>query len=145
MTTKRFPTQVLLAVSTGRGLNGVTLPQVHEAIEHLLGEPVWTHQLATSAPWGRAKQAIIDQHPAFADIDVTPLDACEGASDEERDRISTDWTEAAVDALGHDELPVTRGRGRTEEEATREAFRSLNEMAKGKPVIVAVHEGEGSK
>lgn len=75
---KTFSARVLLSTTTGLALPSVPFNQFHEAIEHLLGEPVWTHQLGRPEPWDRAREALIAQHPAFANVDGDTLtSACE--------------------------------------------------------------------
>ena len=36
---------------------------MHEAAEHILGHPVWTHEFADKAVWAKLREAIREHHP----------------------------------------------------------------------------------
>ncbi len=146
-TTKTFPTRVLLSTATGLSLPLVPFDKIHEAIEHLLGEPVWTHQLGSPEPWDLAREALIAQHPAFANVEgYTLVAACEGKPDDERNSIARAWADNQTSLLGATEFTVTRGNGRSPDVAQHEAMVSLHELAasQNKPVIVINTDGGAS-
>ena len=114
MTTKEIPSTVLLSLAAGGlGLPGVSFSALHEAIEHLLGEPVWTHQLASPEPWSLAREAVIAQHPAFANVDGDALRAaCEGQTREDATIRANAWADAELAAIGASSFVVAKGDGR---------------------------------
>lgn len=142
--TKTFSAHVLLSAATdGLSLPSVTFNKLHEAIEHLLGEPVWTHQLGSPEPWARSREALVAQYPAFANVDGDTLsDACEGKSDDERHSIARAWADNQTSLLGATEFTITRGNGRSPDVVQDEMLRSLAADVADKPVlIVAVDKG----
>jgi len=138
MSTKIISTPVLLSIAAGGvGIPGVTLSDLHEAIEHLLGEPVWTHQLASIDPWNKARTAIIAQHPAFESIDGTAFkSACQDQPTEVRTRLAIEWFDAGLATIGADSLAVAKGIGQSPEDAQSAAIENLRDVAGGRPVIV---------
>lgn len=135
--TKKIPTRVLLTITTGLSLPGAKFDHVHEAIKHLLGEPVWTHQLASPEPWAKAREAIIAQHPAFASVDGDALrSACEGKANDARVACCEEWTAKQVEILGAPGFAIAKGNGRDPAAAQDDAIESLREIAKDKPVLV---------
>jgi hypothetical protein len=136
---KTFSTPTLLSVLTGRFV-GVAFDDIHAAIEHLLGEPVWTHQLASPGPWEDARKNLTAQHPVFASIDDSELSVCDALDGDACQAVVDEWQASAVAIVGSDELTISRGHGRSVGAATIEAFRSLTEMAKDKPLVVLSSE-----
>lgn len=131
---KKFSCAVLLSVATGLSLPAVRFDRLHEAIEHLIGEPVWTHQLASPDTWAKARARLVDQHAEFDGIDGADLRAaCEGKSNEDRTRLCDEWLSAKLLIVGRGRL-VTKGIGRPDDVAAKDAFESL--AAIGKPVLV---------
>lgn len=134
--TKTFPTRTLISVYTACGVPGVTFSMIHEAVEHLVGEPVWTHQLAQRWPWDRAREEINRQCIGFSTVYADALrSACEGNVGEEREAAAE--AVAAIAGVGRDEFTVARGSGlgRSDEQIGRDAMGSLLEMAGDRPVL----------
>src|SRR5678815_2605033 len=73
MTAKSYPTEVLLSISTGRLL--CDFSDMHECIEFLTGEPVFTHQLAFKPFVEHLKVSVLGQHPILdsPEVAVTAL------------------------------------------------------------------------
>lgn len=67
MTTKTFPIEVVLSARTGV-MMAPNFGAIHELIEHVLGHPVWTHELASDLLWMHAAAAIDDQIPCMQGI-----------------------------------------------------------------------------
>jgi hypothetical protein len=123
---KTFSAAVLLSTATGLSLPSVPFSSLHEAIEHLLGEPVWTHQFTSPELWARAREALIAQHPAFANVDGNALrSACEGKSADERNSIARAWADNQASLLGATEFALTRGSGRSPDVAQDNAMAEL--------------------
>ena len=66
-----FPTAVVLSISSGRML--CAFSEMHEAIECLVGVPVWTHQLADKQFVAELKASILKQRPQLADFDASAV------------------------------------------------------------------------
>ena len=62
--TKTFDARVIGTLTTGIVLLA-DMPAIHEAFEHVLGHPVWTHELADKAVWKAATTNIVAAHPKF--------------------------------------------------------------------------------
>lgn len=62
---KTFPALVLAGITTGVMLAEGMFPQIHEAAEHILGHPVWTHEFAEKAVWVKLRDAIREHHPSL--------------------------------------------------------------------------------
>jgi hypothetical protein len=64
---RTFPTETILSVTTHHLLTDGGMAAVHECMEYLAGEPVWSHQLPRVAeeltPW------LHELHPIFAKYD----------------------------------------------------------------------------
>jgi hypothetical protein len=136
--TKTFSTRVLLSVHTGCGIPDVTFSDLHEAVEHLIGEPVWTHQLALPSVWESARAEIDRQCIGFSCADADALrSACKDKEGDEREEAAEAWTRAVVAEIGCVSFTVTHGNGtgRTDEQIGTEAMRSLVTMAGSRPVI----------
>lgn len=145
MNVKTFPTTVLLSAVTGLALPFVTFNDLHEALEHLLGEPVWTHQLASPEPWARARAALVAQHPAFANVNGdTLMTACEGKSADERDSVARAWADNQASLLGATEFAVKRGEGRSPDVAQADMLQSLAADIASKPVLIVDVDGGAS-
>ena len=75
MSTRTFPLDVVLSLTTGTLL--CRFSDMHELIEHVAGEPVWTHQLASQPFTDQLKAAVVRQHPWLANVidpDFTGVD-----------------------------------------------------------------------
>jgi hypothetical protein len=129
-----FTTPVLLVIATGSGVPGAAFPDVHRAIEHLLGQPIWTHQLGSTEPWAKARERLVAQHGGFADI-VGAEYSSECKSADDVDAYAAQWTASKIEELG-ETFPIERGEGISDEDATRGALTSLMECAESKPVII---------
>lgn len=64
-TDRAFPALVLASITTGVSLQEGGLSPVHEAAEHILGHPVWTHEFADQAVWTKLRDAIREHHPGL--------------------------------------------------------------------------------
>lgn len=116
--TKDFPTAAILSISTGRLLSPFEM--MHEAIEWVMGHPVWTHELGSEAMANRLKEAVLSQHPQLSEIDV----------DLTKDNFK-EWLKLQVAVFG-DTLPLIRG----SEVRTENPLESRQRLADDKPVIV---------
>jgi hypothetical protein len=63
---RRFPLGVVLSVTTERLV--APIADVHEFLEYMAGEPVWTHQLPRVMD--EARPVIFTQHPQLVDAIV---------------------------------------------------------------------------
>ena len=71
--TKIFPTSLVLSVLSATAF-GDTFGAIHEAVEFVVGHPIWTHELADRRIWKIAQEAIIAQWPPASRW----LQKCEG-------------------------------------------------------------------
>lgn len=72
MESKAFSTAALASITTGRLL--CSFSDMHEAIEYLMGHPVWTHELASESLFKLMSMKLREQHPGLpveADCDDT--------------------------------------------------------------------------
>lgn len=60
---KSFPALVLASITTGTALMEGVMSPMHEAAEHILGHPVWTHEFADKTVWTKLREAIREHHP----------------------------------------------------------------------------------
>lgn len=58
---KQLDPRALAGITTGVLLVSEGFPAIHEAIEHVLGRPVWTHELPQC--WNEARAAVLAQFP----------------------------------------------------------------------------------
>lgn len=58
---KEFSTETVLALATGRGC-GALFSEVHEAIEYVMGHPVWTHEMADKELWNKVAKIVRPQN-----------------------------------------------------------------------------------
>lgn len=65
--TRTFPAPVVASLTTRKLLCG--FPEMHELIEFLENEPIWTHQLASGRFVAYLVDGVLKQHPALASID----------------------------------------------------------------------------
>ena len=61
---KTFPAAVLLSLTSARGL-GPTFSAIHEAAEHVMGHPIWTHEFADAGLWDRMRKATMRAAPSL--------------------------------------------------------------------------------
>jgi len=142
-TTKSFPARTLVSIFTGCGVPGVTFDQLHESIEHLIGEPVWTHQLGQRGVWDDARAEIIRQLPAFSADTASLKAAVDGLDGDEREAAAQNWLVQTCAAMGYtceSSIDVVKGggTGRTDAEIGRDAMTSLLDIAGKRPVIAVV-------
>ena len=114
---KSYPTKVLLSISTGHLL--CDFGDMHECIEFLAGEPVFTHQLAHRPFYEQLRKAVIVQHP---DLDVNADHVTTGNWEKFRDEC------VAKVGLYRDIIPMGAMMDSKEE--------SFTEPLKGKKVII---------
>lgn len=95
---KTFSIGAILSVTTGILL--AEFSEVHQLIEHMAGEPVWTHQIPRVAR--EAEQTLLDQFPQFDGIVVPEMTT--------REQV-TAWLAPLVSAHGerHEVTPLPRG------------------------------------
>lgn len=60
---RAFPALTLASITTGVSLQTGGLSPIHEAAEHILGHPVWTHEFAEKSLWTKLREAIREHHP----------------------------------------------------------------------------------
>jgi hypothetical protein len=119
--TKTFSTHTLLSTATGLALPSVGRPE----------------------PWDRAREALIAQHPAFANVDGDTLtSACEGKSNDERNSIAQTWADNQTSLLGATEFAIVRGAGRNHDVMQHDAMVKL--LALNKPALVVTVDGGAS-
>jgi hypothetical protein len=104
MMTKTFPVHALLSIYDGHLAGPFT--DCHALIEHLVGEPCWTHQLPVIMRTGEMQADLLRQYPALADL---PCPDLEGKEQDERERLSKEWAQHAVEVFGEAEVPVEGG------------------------------------
>ncbi len=104
MSTQNFPVAALLGVYDGHLAGPFT--DVHELIQHLVGEPVWTHQLPVIMRTGKMQAELLRQYPVLAKM---PCPDLEGKEPEERERLSYLWALDAAEVIGAARVPVEGG------------------------------------
>lgn len=89
--TKQIRTLILGSITCDRSLCDCAFSDIHEAMNHVLGHPIWTHELSYFAD--QAKEQIIAQFP---DMPTEPPD---------------DWRVCALDLIARygETVPVRRG------------------------------------
>lgn len=60
---KTFPTLAVATAATGVGLTSMPFSAVHEICEHVIGHPVWTHELGHGAVTDRIRDLLLAQFP----------------------------------------------------------------------------------
>ncbi len=93
---REFPALTLACITTGVALMDGAMSAMHEAVEHILGHPVWTHEFADKAVWAKLRDAIREHHPGL------PF----GKPD--------DWQATRDDVLARFPDPLTMPRGTSE-------------------------------
>lgn len=137
---KTFSTRTLLNVWTGCGVVGSAFSEVHEAIDHLVGETLFTHQLAQPEPWDKARAELVAQHPRFEQVDTAAYKAL-FTSDVDANAVSEAWALAEEVTLGKTLVVRQGASGRSAAAVVAEAMESI--AALGKPVLVIpVHYGD---
>lgn len=104
MSTQNFSVAALLAVYDGH-LAG-PFADVHELIQHLVGGPVWTHQLPVVMRTGKMQAELLRQYPV---LDALPCPNLEGKEQPERERLSKEWAAYAESIFQATEVPVEGG------------------------------------
>lgn len=68
-TTTSYPSEVLASVTTG--VLWCNFSAMHEAIEFLMGHPVWTHEMGSEERCETFREQALAQHPQLAALDST--------------------------------------------------------------------------
>jgi hypothetical protein len=71
MSNRTFSTLALVSLTSGKLLSAFA--DMHEAAEHVLGHPVWTHEFASRETWDRLRATVLAQHPDL-DVDCASVD-----------------------------------------------------------------------
>lgn len=109
---KTFSTHVLLSTATGVQLPGVTVDDVQAAIEYLSGESAAQHvliegPLGQSRQWARARETLIAQISAFANVNGDELRMrCRLVETSERAAVASEWVAAEIAELGASEFAL---------------------------------------
>lgn len=83
MSTKSFPLTAVLGLATGRSWGPFS--EIHEAAEHVMGHPIWTHEFASEALFAEMRRRVIAAHPGLADVGP---DACPTSNDDLAERLA---------------------------------------------------------
>lgn len=119
--TREFPTLVILSIVTGSLV--CEFDKVHEAIEWMAGEPVWTHQLPRVSR--EIQAAMLVRRPELA---AAVAEAEHVTHDNYRDWVAR-WVERYGETMTVERLSATQ-------HASKNPIAELTEMAPDKPVIV---------
>lgn len=114
---RSFATEVVLSLTTGRLL--CPFSDLHEFVEFVAGEPVFTHQLAHRAFVQELKDGVFRQYPQLKAIDES------GVTKDNWQEFRDKYVEALGPTLDISPLAIVR-----------EAERSFTEPLEGKNVIV---------
>lgn len=68
---KTYATEVVLSATTGILL--CEFGDMHELIEHIIGHPVWTHELADRSMMDVIREDVCDQHPRLREVDKSQI------------------------------------------------------------------------
>ena len=60
----------LAAASAHSGILLGEFSEMHELIEHVMGRPVWTHEMARSGLWEQIRGRLVAQLPALDALDI---------------------------------------------------------------------------
>ena len=115
---KTLKLSALLCLTTGKSFGD--FGEMHEAAEHVMGGPIWTHEFASPELWTTMRENVLAQFPDLpADGNaVTPENAAQILADAE--------------AKFGKELEVEQGTA----ERTKSPMETLQEVAGDKPVIM---------
>lgn len=80
MTARSFHLGDVLSLTTDRLVSPSGFGAVHELVEYMAGEPVWTHQIPRVAD--ECKPSLLAQHPDLAAIEVPDFSPGENAKAE---------------------------------------------------------------
>lgn len=119
--TKELASVAVASVTTGRMLCDGSIGPIHEAVEWLVGHPVWTHELSRYMP--AAVQQALRQFPEM------PV---------EMDASGPEATIAAIQDKFGSVVTVQQGC----EERTVSPVESLREIAGSKPIIILAQDSE---
>ena len=118
---KEFRTLVVGTASSGITLaNSMSIADIHELSEWVLGHPVWTHELGQDHIWKRMRELLVAQFPDLPTDDVTDHAAA---------------AKALLATYG-EIISVRRG----SDERAESPLASLARVAPGKPTIVLTKE-----
>ena len=106
MSAKSFPTDLVASVAVGVAItNTVKLSGIHGLVEHVLGHPVWSHEVGTQLPFASAKLK-----PLFADLAPPDMDDMRRMSPEARRDATMQFHQRVVARHGTD-IEVEKGDG----------------------------------
>ena len=72
MSTKSYPTKVVLTLTTGRLL--CNFSDMHEMCEWLDGGPIFTHQFASKSFVNNLRMKVFSQHPRLLEVKASEID-----------------------------------------------------------------------
>ena len=119
--TKTFPANVIAGLYTGISLG--PFEDIHEAAEHLMGHPIWTHEFAVKGLWEAMRKKLEALFPTITKCDELVKDVSKENWESKRDAITATWPEGFTFEAGT-------------EERTEDPISSLQRIAPGKEVIV---------
>lgn len=91
---REFPLGVILSITTGRMCHE-RFGDIHEALDYLTGETLFTHQLPRAST--AVAPALIEQHPFLADVHFPEYEVDNVRSPVE---FTIDWVAAMMDRHG---------------------------------------------
>ena len=130
---KTFPIDAVLSLTTGILVG--PFDKLHELIEHVAGHPVWTHELAERALWGRLSELVFSQHPQLRD--AKPFSCAAGLPKATIDTLVASYVEEASALFGA-EVEIDAGDLERTEGPLVSAQRILKEAGRADMPIVAV-------
>lgn len=130
---KDFPTEVVLSLTDGRLL--CEFEKLHELVEFLAGEPVYTHQMAFRPFVEDLRSSAIAQHPKLASPEMTAAReeltvTLNGCPQKEVANFISGWLSRNVYPLIGRTLPISPAK------SLQNMAESFTEPLKGKSVIV---------
>lgn len=127
--TKTFPLDVVLSGYKGR-MWCRDFGDTHRLIEHVLGHPVWTHEMGSSTLWSDVRAGLLAQHPGLETVGE-PTGGLEGLEGDAFLAAIAPWMAEQAARLGA-VLEVRRGNA----ERTESPLESLARVVGTRPVIV---------
>lgn len=132
--TKDFHIGDILTVTTGRLVSPTHIDGVYDILNFMTQDNLVTHQLPRASE--QCKPWLLRWHPELVDVDTSRLDNLPEA---EAKRLVAQWLEKQVGHFGEmlwvETIPV-------DDQTHRNPLEELEEMAPGKPIIVAVTKEE---
>ena len=120
-------TSTALTLASGGIQFASTFDQIHEAITHVLGWDVFTHELAESGPWEEAARLVLAQLPLLEPMASLAREASDSGAGLDFDVI----LKSAVEDVG-DTVSLSKGTGKRAEHP----IASMKRIAPDKPIIV---------